>query len=125
MLRVVDLTVEVGHRLLVADASFTVAPGDVVGLVGPNGAGKTSLLRTISERAASIWPSRSGEAASASSSRRRQVAARAGLRSRPPGAGTPSASHTSAEVGHSVRNSRSMAPIAPPIRGTAGNPASA
>ena len=52
MLRVVDLTVEVGHRLLVVEASFTVAPGDVVGLVGPNGAGKTSLLRTISERAA-------------------------------------------------------------------------
>ena len=51
MLRVVDLTVEVGHRLLVAEASFTVAPGDVVGLVGPNGAGKTSLLRTLSERA--------------------------------------------------------------------------
>ena len=53
MLRVVDLTVEVGHRLLVAEASFTVAPGDVVGLVGPNGAGKTSLLRALSERAAS------------------------------------------------------------------------
>src|ERR671911_537629 len=53
MLRVVDLTVEVGHRLLVAEASFTVAPGDVVGLVGPNGAGKTSLLRTVSEKAAS------------------------------------------------------------------------
>ncbi|HEV2920982.1 MAG TPA: ATP-binding cassette domain-containing protein, partial [Actinomycetota bacterium] len=52
MLRVVDLTVEVGHRLLVAEASFTVAPGDVVGLVGPNGAGKTSLLRTVNERAA-------------------------------------------------------------------------
>ena len=50
MLRVVDLTVEVGHRLLVAEASFTVAPGDVVGLVGPNGAGKTTLLRTLSER---------------------------------------------------------------------------
>jgi len=53
MLRVVDLTVEVGHRLLVAEASFTVAPGDVVGLVGPNGAGKTSLLRSVSERATS------------------------------------------------------------------------
>jgi ATPase subunit of ABC transporter with duplicated ATPase domains len=53
MLRVIDLTVEVGHRLLVAEASFTVAPGDVVGLVGPNGAGKTSLLRTISEAAQS------------------------------------------------------------------------
>ncbi|HEX7147833.1 MAG TPA: ATP-binding cassette domain-containing protein, partial [Actinomycetota bacterium] len=53
MLRVVDLTVEVGHRLLVAEASFTVAPGDVVGLVGPNGAGKTSLLRAVCETAAS------------------------------------------------------------------------
>ena len=53
MLQVVNLTVEVAHRLLVAEASFTVAPGDVVGLVGPNGAGKTSLLRTVSERAAS------------------------------------------------------------------------
>ena len=51
MLGVIDLTVEVGHRLLVAEASFIVAPGDVVGLVGPNGAGKTSLLRTLSERA--------------------------------------------------------------------------
>src|SRR4029453_11060891 len=41
------------HRLLVDEASFVVAPGDVVGLVGPNGAGKTSLLRTVSERARS------------------------------------------------------------------------
>jgi ABC-2 type transport system ATP-binding protein len=47
MLRVVDLTVEVGHRLLVAEASFTVAPGDVVGLVGPNGAGKTTTLGMV------------------------------------------------------------------------------
>ena len=51
MLRVNDLTVETGHRLLAAEVSFTVAPGDVVGLVGPNGAGKTSLLRTIAEEA--------------------------------------------------------------------------
>ena len=51
MLRVNDLTVETGHRLLAAEVSFTVAPGDVVGLVGPNGAGKTSLLRTIAEYA--------------------------------------------------------------------------
>src|SRR5919201_6879410 len=52
MLRVVDLTVEVGHRLLAADVSFTVAPGDVVGLVGPNGAGKTTLLCAVAESAA-------------------------------------------------------------------------
>jgi len=52
MLRVTDLTVEIGHRLLVDEASFTIAPGDVVGLVGPNGAGKTSLLRTLAEAVA-------------------------------------------------------------------------
>jgi ATPase subunit of ABC transporter with duplicated ATPase domains len=51
MLRVTDLTVEIGPRLLLAEASFTVAPGDVVGLVGPNGAGKTTLLGTLAEAA--------------------------------------------------------------------------
>jgi ATPase subunit of ABC transporter with duplicated ATPase domains len=52
MLNVTDLTVETGHRLLADEVTFTVAPGDVVGLVGPNGAGKTTLLRTVAERAA-------------------------------------------------------------------------
>jgi ATPase subunit of ABC transporter with duplicated ATPase domains len=51
MLRATDLTVEIGPRLLVADASFTVSPGDVVGLVGPNGAGKTTLLGTLASAA--------------------------------------------------------------------------
>jgi ATPase subunit of ABC transporter with duplicated ATPase domains len=51
MLRVSDLNVEIGPRLLLAEASFTVAPGDVVGLVGPNGAGKTTLLGTLAEAA--------------------------------------------------------------------------
>ena len=52
MLNVTNLTVETGHRLLAAEVTFVVAPGDVVGLVGPNGAGKTTLLRTVAERAA-------------------------------------------------------------------------
>jgi ATPase subunit of ABC transporter with duplicated ATPase domains len=51
MLRATDLTVEIGPRLLVAEASFTVSPGDVVGLVGPNGAGKTTLLSTLAAAA--------------------------------------------------------------------------
>jgi ATPase subunit of ABC transporter with duplicated ATPase domains len=36
-----------GARLLLADASFRVAPGDKVGLVGRNGAGKTTLTKVL------------------------------------------------------------------------------
>lgn len=36
-----------GGREVVADLSFTVAPGDVVALVGANGSGKTTVLRCI------------------------------------------------------------------------------
>src|SRR3954469_7850847 len=41
------LSVEVGGRLVVESADFTVMPRDKVGLVGRNGAGKTSLLRVL------------------------------------------------------------------------------
>jgi ATPase subunit of ABC transporter with duplicated ATPase domains len=41
------LSVEVGGRLVVESASFTVMPRDKVGLVGRNGAGKTSLFRVL------------------------------------------------------------------------------
>ncbi|RWZ67707.1 ABC-F family ATP-binding cassette domain-containing protein [Labedella populi] len=36
-----------GHRTLFDDLDFTVAPGDVVGVVGANGAGKSTLLRLL------------------------------------------------------------------------------
>lgn len=36
-----------GHRTLFEGVDFTVAPGDVVGLVGANGAGKSTLLRLL------------------------------------------------------------------------------
>ena len=42
-----DLSNEAGVRVLISDASFSLQPGDKVGLVGPNGAGKTTLLRTL------------------------------------------------------------------------------
>jgi ATPase subunit of ABC transporter with duplicated ATPase domains len=43
-----NLAVEVGGRLTLVEASFTVRAGDKVGLVGRNGAGKTSLIRVLS-----------------------------------------------------------------------------
>lgn len=36
-----------GHRNLVSDISFEVAPGTMLAVVGPNGAGKSSLLRCL------------------------------------------------------------------------------
>jgi ATPase subunit of ABC transporter with duplicated ATPase domains len=47
VLEALDLTVEVGGRVTLEEASFTVRAGDKVGLVGRNGAGKTSLLKVL------------------------------------------------------------------------------
>jgi ABC-2 type transport system ATP-binding protein len=57
VLQVNDLTIEAGHKLLADEVTFTVAPGDVIGLVGPNGAGKTTTLRAL----AGIHPPTSGQ----------------------------------------------------------------
>jgi ATPase subunit of ABC transporter with duplicated ATPase domains len=46
-----QLSVEVGGRLILSDATFTLRAGDKVGLVGRNGAGKTSLLKVLSGEA--------------------------------------------------------------------------
>lgn len=54
MLQVQSLSVEVGGRVVVAEASFTVMPKDKVGLVGRNGAGKTSLLKVLGGEAEPI-----------------------------------------------------------------------
>ena len=50
MLQARDLSVEVGGRLTLDKASFTVAAGDKAGLVGRNGAGKTTLLGVLAGR---------------------------------------------------------------------------
>ncbi len=47
MLQAQALSVEVGGRLVVESADFTVMSRDKVGLVGRNGAGKTSLFRVL------------------------------------------------------------------------------
>ncbi len=59
MLQARSLSVEVGGRLTLVDASFTVAAGDKVGLVGRNGAGKTSMLAVL----AGLSPAHGGEVA--------------------------------------------------------------
>jgi ABC-2 type transport system ATP-binding protein len=47
MIEVTGLTKRYGEFTAVRDLSFTVRPGEVVGLVGPNGAGKTTTLRCV------------------------------------------------------------------------------
>ncbi|MBT2445276.1 ABC-F family ATP-binding cassette domain-containing protein [Streptomyces sp. ISL-36] len=51
MITVRGVDVRVGARLLLSDISFTLAPGDRVGLVGRNGAGKTTLLNALAGHA--------------------------------------------------------------------------
>src|SRR3989338_4043527 len=45
MIEVTGLTKRYGEFTAVRELSFTVQPGEVMGLVGPNGAGKTTTLR--------------------------------------------------------------------------------
>jgi ABC-2 type transport system ATP-binding protein len=47
MIEVEALTKRYGSFVAVGNLSFSVKPGEVLGLVGPNGAGKTSTLRCI------------------------------------------------------------------------------
>jgi ABC-type branched-subunit amino acid transport system ATPase component/ABC-type branched-subunit amino acid transport system permease subunit len=47
-LRVAGVSVAFGGVQAVADVSFDVVPGEVVGVIGPNGAGKTTLFDLLS-----------------------------------------------------------------------------
>ncbi|MBK8870159.1 MAG: ABC transporter ATP-binding protein [Elusimicrobia bacterium] len=47
MMDVRGLVKEYGSTVAVADISFQVRPGEVVGLLGPNGAGKSTTLRVL------------------------------------------------------------------------------
>ena len=42
-----SLTIEIGDRVLVSDASFVVGAGEKVGLVGRNGTGKSSFISVV------------------------------------------------------------------------------
>src|SRR5712691_6115457 len=48
MIEVKNLTKRYTGHTAVADVSFTVARGEIVGLLGPNGAGKSTIMRIMS-----------------------------------------------------------------------------
>src|SRR4051812_32043759 len=47
MVRLDNVSKQIGHQILFIEASATLQKGEKVGLVGPNGAGKTTLFRMI------------------------------------------------------------------------------
>jgi len=47
MIRLDNVSKQVGHQILFIEASATLQKGEKIGLVGPNGAGKTTLFRMI------------------------------------------------------------------------------
>src|SRR6478609_2392639 len=47
MIRLENISKQIGHQILFIEASATLLKGEKVGLVGPNGAGKTTLFRLI------------------------------------------------------------------------------
>ena len=47
MIEALGLSKNYGAKTAAADVSFTVSPGEVVGILGPNGAGKTTVLRML------------------------------------------------------------------------------
>lgn len=47
MLEVHGLTKHSGALIAIRDVSFTVNPGDVLGLLGPNGSGKSTTVKIL------------------------------------------------------------------------------
>lgn len=47
LMQIADLTKRYGDQTALAEVSFSVSAGEILGLIGPNGAGKTTLLEAI------------------------------------------------------------------------------
>src|SRR3954469_3959561 len=47
MIRLDNVSKQIGHQILFIEASAALQKGEKIGLVGPNGAGKTTLFRMI------------------------------------------------------------------------------
>ena len=47
LVRFTNVTLGYGRLVVLRDISFTIPPGDFLGLVGPNGSGKTTIVRAL------------------------------------------------------------------------------
>lgn len=47
LLKIQNLTAGYAGKPVIQDISFTIIPGELVGIIGPNGAGKTTLFRLL------------------------------------------------------------------------------
>ncbi|MCC7304295.1 ABC-F family ATP-binding cassette domain-containing protein [bacterium] len=45
-----DIQLAVGNKILLSHVSFSIQPGDKIGIVGKNGTGKSTLLRTLTNK---------------------------------------------------------------------------
>jgi ABC-type multidrug transport system ATPase subunit len=73
LLEIRGLTKRYGEQVALADVTFAIGAGEVVGLIGPNGAGKTTLLETVAgllpaDQGAVMW-----HGAASPQARRREI----------------------------------------------------
>jgi ABC-type multidrug transport system ATPase subunit len=64
-LRVSGMSKSYGGRLALDAVTFSIHPGEVLGLIGPNGAGKTTLFECL----AGVLPPTAGSSTTASGGR--------------------------------------------------------